>query len=373
MTTVLGAAGPSAYWYLTRSTGAVSLLLLSLSVVLGVVDVQRFSTARWPRFVLDALHRNVSLLVVVFLSLHIITAALDSFAAIPLIDSIVPFIGSYRAIWLGLGALAFDLLLAITITSMLRQRIGHRTWRTVHWLAYASWPLALVHTLGTGSDVKSGWLLALSAICLLAVLGAIVVRATRGWPARAGVRGGALAGTAVMLIVLFAWLPGGPLGKGWSKRAGTPTALLAASSPSSSSAPAGKAEGAHSGETPASGPLISPFEAKISGTISERSASEGLITVRFTTTFSGSPSGTLLIEIVGQPVSGGGVQLSSSSVTLGSTPAATVFRGRLSSLEGTQMSASVEGGGRRLALNIMLNPNLGGGRVSGAFSSAPAR
>src|SRR5476651_431405 len=99
MTAVVAAAGPSAYWYLTRSTGAVSLLLLTLSLVLGVIDVRRWSSSRWPRFVLDALHRNVSLLVMVFLALHIITAALDSFAAIPLIDAIVPFIGAYRPVW----------------------------------------------------------------------------------------------------------------------------------------------------------------------------------------------------------------------------------------------------------------------------------
>src|ERR1017187_6196428 len=109
MTPVLGTVGPSVYWYLTRSTGVVALVLLTAAVVLGVVDVGRWSTPRWPRFVLDSLHRNVSMLVLVFLGLHIITAALDSFAPVNLLDAVLPFVGSYRPFWLGLGAVSFDL------------------------------------------------------------------------------------------------------------------------------------------------------------------------------------------------------------------------------------------------------------------------
>ena len=88
-----------------------------------------------------------------FLALHILTSVLDSFAPISLLDAFIPFAGSYRPFWLGLGAVAFDLLLAVTITSLLRQRIGFTSWRAIHWLTYASWPIALVHGLGTGSDV----------------------------------------------------------------------------------------------------------------------------------------------------------------------------------------------------------------------------
>src|ERR1700728_905429 len=115
--TVLAAAGSSStYWYLTRSTGAVALLLLTISLALGIAGVSRFSSPRWPRFVVDSLHRNVSLLALAFLLAHIITAVLDSFAPISLIDAFVPFAGSYRPFWLGLGAISFDLLLAVTLT-----------------------------------------------------------------------------------------------------------------------------------------------------------------------------------------------------------------------------------------------------------------
>src|ERR1700683_2907647 len=130
--TVLGSVGPRAYWDLTRSTGAVSLILLTLSVALGVAGPLRFTSTRWPRFVLDSLHRNVSLLALAFLLAHILIAVLDSFAPISLTDAIVPFASSYRPFWLGLGAISFDLLLAVAATSMVRRRLGYGAWGGTH-------------------------------------------------------------------------------------------------------------------------------------------------------------------------------------------------------------------------------------------------
>jgi predicted ferric reductase len=176
--------------------------------------------------VLDSLHRNVSLLALAFLLAHILTAVLDSFAPISLSDAIVPFGSSYRPFWLGLGAVSFDLLLAVAATSMVRRRLGYGAWRATHWLAYACWPIALLHGLGTGSDVKSTWLLALSIACLGIVALAVGVRAITGWPDHARVRGAALGAMAAFSLFLVLWLPGGPLGSGWARRSGTPASLL---------------------------------------------------------------------------------------------------------------------------------------------------
>jgi methionine sulfoxide reductase heme-binding subunit len=231
----LAAGGPSLYWYLTRSTGAVALLLLTLAVALGVIEVKRWSTARWPRFVIDSLHRNVSLLSMVFLAIHILTSVLDSFAPVSLIDAVVPFAGAYRPFWLGLGAVSFDLLIAVTLTSLLRRRIGFASWRAVHWLAYASWPIALMHTLGTGSDVKSTWLFALSIGCIGVVLAALLARALGGWRENPGRRGAAISVAGAFSLFLVLWLPGGPLGPEWARRSGTPASLLTAPHPSSTS------------------------------------------------------------------------------------------------------------------------------------------
>ena len=155
---VLAAATNSkAIWYLTRGTGMVSLVLLTASVALGIAEVVRFATPRWPRFVVAALHRNISLLATAFLAVHIITAVADSFAPIRIVDVFVPFVGTYRPLWLGLGAVGLDLLLALVISSLLRERIGYKAWRAVHWAAYACWPVALLHGLGTGSDTRVRW------------------------------------------------------------------------------------------------------------------------------------------------------------------------------------------------------------------------
>ncbi|HET9093505.1 MAG TPA: ferric reductase-like transmembrane domain-containing protein [Solirubrobacteraceae bacterium] len=225
---LIGAIGSSstAFWYLTRATGVISLLLLTLVVALGVVDVSRLASPAWPRFLTDALHRQASLLAVVFLCLHILTAVLDSYAPISLIDAFIPFHSAYRPFWLGLGSAAFDLLLAVFITSLMRARVGARNWRLIHWLAYGSWPLAVIHGFGTGSDVRRSWMLFLDVICILAVLGAVWVRVRlTEHPTRAG-RAWAGGLTAAFVLGLIIWLPGGPLAPGWARRAGTPLRLI---------------------------------------------------------------------------------------------------------------------------------------------------
>ena len=219
-------ANTKALWYLTRGTGVVSLLLLTLSVVLGITEVTRWTSARFPRFVTAALHKNVSLMVMAFLGVHIVTAIADGFAPIGWLDAVVPFRSPYRPLWLGLGAVAFDLLVALIVTSLLRQRIGYRAWRAVHWAAYASFPVALLHGLGTGSDTRSGWMLLLSLACLACVAAAAWWRigVSRGASARARVWAGVGALTVPAFVVAFTIF--GPLAPNWSRRAGTPTYLL---------------------------------------------------------------------------------------------------------------------------------------------------
>lgn len=218
--------GPSIDWYLTRATGAVALILLTASIVIGIAAIGRLRTSAVPRFMVDGLHRTASLLALAFLVVHIVTSVLDSFASISLADAVVPFVGSYRPLWLGLGAVAFDLLLAVVITSLVRRRLGHAVWRGVHWLAYLCWPVAVLHGFGTGSDVRQTWMLVIDVACIVAVLTGVVARVAIGWPRNAPLRLGMLGVAAAFAVGLAVWLPGGPLGKGWARRAGTPPALL---------------------------------------------------------------------------------------------------------------------------------------------------
>jgi len=179
---VILATAPRAVWYLTRGSGTVSLLLLTLSVVLGVTTTVRWATDRWPRFVVEGLHKNVSLLAVVFLAVHIATAVVDGFVPIRWLDVVVPFGSAYQPFWLGLGALALDLLLAVILTSLLRVQLGHRTWRAVHWLVYACWPIAVVHALGIGSDSGQTWMLVVDVVAVASVIAALYWRVTTGPP-----------------------------------------------------------------------------------------------------------------------------------------------------------------------------------------------
>jgi len=158
----------------------VTLILLSAVVVLGILSTQRVNGPLWPRFLTTGLHRNLALMTLVFLALHIVTAVVDPYTNLGWAAAIVPFSSYYRTFWLGLGVISFEVLLAIVGTSLIRGYLGQRTWRVVHWLTYAAWPVGVIHGLGTGTDTFSAWMLAITACCVAAVGVAIVWRISSG-------------------------------------------------------------------------------------------------------------------------------------------------------------------------------------------------
>ncbi|GAA5151038.1 ferric reductase-like transmembrane domain-containing protein [Amycolatopsis dongchuanensis] len=151
-------------------------MLLTVSTVLGIATRSGRPAPGLPRFAVAELHRNVSLLSAVFLALHVGLLLFDPYAMLRLFDLVLPFVGEYRPFWQGLGTVALDVLLALVVTSLLRHRLGRRTWRAVHWAAYALWPVALVHALGTGTDGFSPWFLTVAVLCVLSVVGALFLR-----------------------------------------------------------------------------------------------------------------------------------------------------------------------------------------------------
>lgn len=163
-------------WYVTRATGMVSLVLLTAVMCLGLLTVSRVQAYGWPRFLTAQLHRNIALLSVVFLIVHVLVAALDPYTALGLLSAVIPFSSPYRQVWLGLGGVSMYLVTAMILTSMLRGRIGQRTWRAIHWTAYACWPMAVLHGLGTGTDSVAAWSWALNAACVLAVAACVAWR-----------------------------------------------------------------------------------------------------------------------------------------------------------------------------------------------------
>ena len=169
-------------WYLNRGTGFVILGLFTMTTVLGILATGRSAGRRVPGFVTQSLHRNLALLSVVMLGAHITTAVADSYVDIRWWQALVPFVGStYLPVWLGLGALALDLILAVVVTSLVRTRLSHRSWRGVHLLAYAGWAAAMAHTLGIGTDIRAGagWAVLVVSTCAAAVAGAVALRLGR--------------------------------------------------------------------------------------------------------------------------------------------------------------------------------------------------
>jgi predicted ferric reductase len=174
-----GITPDTALWYASRAAGVVALLMLSLVITLGVLTNRQGRLPGLPRFAVVGLHRNVALLTVAFIALHVLSAVFDGYVDIRLIATVVPFTSRYETFWLGLGAVAADLVLAIVVTSLLRTRLGPRAWRATHWLTYALYPIAVTHGIGAAADLHSGGLLALTVMCALIVLVAVGWRWSR--------------------------------------------------------------------------------------------------------------------------------------------------------------------------------------------------
>jgi len=166
----------NAFWYASRATGIVALLLLTAVLVLGILVNRQGRLPGLPRFAVTDLHRSLSLLSVAFIAVHIVTAVLDTYVHIPLLSAVIPFASGYERLWLGLGAIALDLMAAMIVTSLLRGRLNRVVWKAVHLLAYASWPLTFAHSLGSSKDLQQGWLLFLAIGCAAAVAAAAAFR-----------------------------------------------------------------------------------------------------------------------------------------------------------------------------------------------------
>ena len=163
-------------WYVNRSTGIVLLVLLTVTVLLGVLSTHGEAGTRLPRFVMQSVHRHVGLLTLVMLGLHIATAVLDEYVDIRWWQAFAPLDLHYEPVWLGLGVLAGDLLLAVVLTSVVRHRLEHRSWRLLHLFTYPAWVFSVAHGLGIGTDQATGWARWTYVGCAGAVAVAVVLR-----------------------------------------------------------------------------------------------------------------------------------------------------------------------------------------------------
>ncbi len=186
VTASLTAAAPTLsqapYWYLTRSTGITAFVLLTVSIAFGIAATHRaLASPAWPRFATQNLHRNVSVLSLAFLAVHIVTTIVDGFVTISWWAVVVPFVSDYRPLWVAFGTIAFDLTLIVIVSSLLRLRISATLWRRIHYTSYAAWPLTFLHFLNTGTDAAHGrfgiWI---DIACAGVIAAALAVRVVAG-------------------------------------------------------------------------------------------------------------------------------------------------------------------------------------------------
>jgi sulfoxide reductase heme-binding subunit YedZ len=342
--TAAGAAhsASKALWYLTRGTGIVSMILLTSVTVLGILTTVRWSPGKTPRFVTQYLHRNLSLLSVAFIVVHVSTAVIDAFAPIHWLDAVVPFMSGYRPLWLGLGTVAFDLLVAIAVTSLVRARLGLGAWRVVHWTSYACWVVAIFHGLGVGSDAKQPWMLLLVAVSVGGVAAAAAWRVAVGWSGWVTPRVAMALGLVLVPIVLVAWVVAGPLQPGWAARAGTPPQLLPHTSVKSSPAPR------------LATPMFLPASSVGQGTTALHRLNAGRARVNITLATSGTPPLSIRVVMNGTQF-GGGISMSSGSVILTPPRGAAAYTGQITALNGGVIGANLsDGQGDQIALTLQL-------------------
>jgi DMSO/TMAO reductase YedYZ heme-binding membrane subunit len=163
-------------WYLNRGSGVALLLVLTATLSLGILSARAGRARLVPRFVSQQLHRNLGVLALVLVVGHVATAVADTYVDIRWWQAVSPIGASYKPLWLGLGSLAFDVMLLVVLTSLLRERLGQRAWHAVHVLGYLSWPIALVHSVGIGTDASSAWGRQVGLGCLAVVAAASLVR-----------------------------------------------------------------------------------------------------------------------------------------------------------------------------------------------------
>jgi hypothetical protein len=225
-------------WDVARTGGLVAYALLTASVAMGLALSLGWRSPRWTRFVTNEVHRFVTLLSLVFVVVHGVAIAVDPFIKVSVPDVLVPFLTSYRPVWVALGIIAGYLALAVYLSERIRSRIGYAWWRRFHTLAFVAFVMALVHGIATGSDTRTIWALAFYGGSLLLVGSLLILRLLpeplgRRRPVAAG-----LAIVAVAAVVAVTFI--GPLQPGWSGRAGgtVPTGAGAGAGPAAA-APAG--------------------------------------------------------------------------------------------------------------------------------------
>jgi DMSO/TMAO reductase YedYZ heme-binding membrane subunit len=177
------------FWILARASGLTAYVLLTVSMLAGLVVKSRPLGTRVRAGAATDTHRFLTLLALGAIAVHGIALTLDSTVRITLPALLVPGLSPYRPVAIALGVLAAELAVVLVVSFPLRKRIGPRVWRRLHWVAYGVFVAATVHGLAAGTDTPRPWVFELYAASVAAVVFATAWRAlTR--PVRPSLQGG---------------------------------------------------------------------------------------------------------------------------------------------------------------------------------------
>ena len=355
--TVVAAIGgnPKVLWYLTRATGIIAILLLALVVILGMVTATKAAPKGFAKFLVPDLHRRLSISAAVFLGIHIVTALLDSFVHIGLAASIIPFVSSYRPIWVGFGAISFDLLLVVIATSVARHRFSQGPWKKIH---YASWlvvTFAIFHAMGTGSDARVGLVEGIYMALVGVVALAAIFRTARDVQLRKLARIGGSAVIVAVPLLALEWSFKGPLRSGWASASSSFSLLPKVTTTTAATSSAG------------ANSFVWPVDGGVQGTVSIANASSGTSTVTMTGTVTGTAD-VITVRLVGL-VQQGSLVLQGSSVAIGTASAPNTYTGSVAQAGGSTLVLSLHG--PQGSVTGALSVNINGGSFSGVLQ-APA-
>ena len=173
-------------WYAARAGGVVAYVLLSTGVVFGLAMSGKHTLKRWPRFAIEDVHRFLGITTGTFIVIHIVAVAIDAYLPFSLVSLLVPLLSKYRAVWVALGIVAAELLVALAVANHYRDRgLAYKVWRKTHYVNFVVWTAATLHGLGSGTDRSARWLLAIYAVAIASVVGLTVWRVLRlHWPSR---------------------------------------------------------------------------------------------------------------------------------------------------------------------------------------------
>ena len=348
-------------WEIARAGGFVAYGLLTASVAIGLVLSLKWRSPRWTRFITNELHRFVTLLALIFTVFHTLMVVIDPFIQFSPAEILIPFISHYRPLWIALGIVAMDLLIAVYVSEWIRPHVGYRWWRRFHYLSFVVFALALVHGLGTGSDSRTPWAIGVYIASVVLVAALISVRALPAAGERSHPLIAAVTVVAVTAVGLWAW--SGPLQSGWNAIAndanGSGAANIGAPSPGTSGPPAG---------TPAPASPAGVGGQAFSDTISGRliQADDGSVTL--TATLSSSRD-----RLTVRFPSGQGGQLAIDGATLSlQAPNGDICSGDLRGLDNNQIVAACQGAssGANWVLRMTLT-SAGTGEIRGSLEAVP--